>query len=623
MVFMDELCGAWQIGDGTGPAQAEFRIFFPAGVDPHVTAIRAAGDFQAQLGGQNWDFGVGIPLGVEPRNDPRGTFWSARTGDKLSSGFYQYKYQVEFDNGTSRIVADPCARYSGLSDQNSGVVVGGSTPQDNLVRPLAGGRQPLTELTIYELMVDDFTAEFRDSRAPLAAVIARLDELTALGVNAIEFMPWTAWANPDFDWGYAPLQYFAVEARYADQLGQPAEKLSWLKELISASHDRGLHVIMDGVYNHVGPDFPYPQLNLEPDTCPLVAAPFGGTFPGLRDLDFAEPITGQFVAEVCTYWIDNFGIDGIRFDNTINFYVPGDLRGLPSLLSGVAAHVEAQGGRNFSMILEHIDESAAQVTNETAATSFWDNSLYALTFDALWNDRIDSRLLNSLNNRRFLSAGKVPTLYLSNHDHSHVAWQTGACENVGASGRWWKVQPFLIALFTSTAVPLVRNGDEIGVDHFIPEDDHGTGGRVVSRPLQWKLRKDQIGSTLTALHSRLTQLRRDHPALRSPLMYPAEWETWQTQFNPVGVGIDVDRQLAIYHRWASVPAGIENVVVVVNFSDTDTVVDVPFPLHGQWTDLLSSFAGGPDWFADVTGPTAPVPVGSRWGRILWLINPGE
>jgi glycosidase len=338
-------------------------------------------------------------------------------------------------------------------------------------------------------------------------------------------------------------------------------------------------------------------------------------------LDFAEPVTGQFIGDVCRYWIDIFGIDGIRFDNTVNFYVPGDLRGLPEVLSDVAAHVAGKGENNFSLILEHLDLSAAQVTNDTAATSFWDNSLYQVTFDALWNNQIDSGLLNCLNNRRFLSAGKAPTLYLSNHDHSYVAWQAGARENLGAIARWWKVQPFLIALFTSTAVPLLRNGDELGEEYFLPEDDQGTGRRVTGRPLRWKLRRDRIGTTLTALIGRLTQLRRDHPALRSELMYPSEWATWQTEFNLVGVGVDVGRQLAIYHRWAPVPGGIENIVVVLNFSDTDTFVEVNFPLHGRWTDLLSGFTGGPGSSVDVAASPVPVPVGSHWGRVFWYFNP--
>ncbi len=623
MVFLDERCGAWQFGGDESGGGLEFRVFFPAGADPHVAAIRVSGDFQQILGGQNWDFTGGLPLTVQPGHDPRGVFWSVRTQVELPADFYQYKYQVDFEDGTSRKVTDPCARYGGLSDQNSGVVVGGSTPAANQVRPLVGGRQPLSDLTIYELMIDDFTAEYRRGRAPLEAVVDRLDELRDLGVTAVEFMPWTAWKHQEFDWGYEPVQYFAVEARYANHLDQAEEKLSWLKQLISACHDRGIHVIMDGVFNHVSYDFPYPRLYQNPTDCPFTGKSFDGTFPGLQDLNFGEPITGQFVAEICHYWIDTFGIDGIRLDNTVNFHIPGDLRGLPEILSDVEAHIADQGEENFSLTLEHIDISAATVTNDTAATSFWDDSLYqkTKTFDGQWNGRVDSSFLNALNNRRYLSAGKVPTLYLSNHDHSHVAWLTGSREGIGAVGTWWRLQPYLIALFTSTAVPLIRNGDEFGEETVIPENDQGTGRRVTGRPLRWKLRGDSIGITLTALHGRLARLRRDHPALRSPSMYPHEWETWQTRFNPAGVGVDLERQLVIYHRWASRPGGTENVVVVLNFSELEQAVEVPFPLPGRWTDRLSTFAGGPEWDVLVTGSTTMVPVGSHFGRIFHRFNP--
>jgi pullulanase len=202
-MYMTERCGAWQIGNDPDQGELEFRIFFPAAADPGVTSIRVAGDFQAELGGTNWDFPAGLSLSRDI-SDPRGDFWTARTGIALPAGFYEYKYLVEFEGTAPRKVTDPCARYGGLRDQNSGVVVGGTQPADNLVRPLPAGRKPLVDLNIYELMIDDFTAEFRGGRAPLDAVTDRLDDLRDNGINAILFMPWTAWKNPDFDWGTNP-----------------------------------------------------------------------------------------------------------------------------------------------------------------------------------------------------------------------------------------------------------------------------------------------------------------------------------------------------------------------------------------------------------------------------------
>jgi pullulanase/glycogen debranching enzyme len=492
-----------------------------------------------------------------------------------------------------------------------------------VVRQLPNGRRPLSELILYELMVDDFTLEYRRERAPFDAVVDKLDALAAMGVNAILFMPWTAWKNPLYDWGYEPFQYFAVESRYANDLLEPEEKLSRLKNLVSECHDRGIHVIMDGVYNHTSQDFPYRHMYRNPDDCPFTERVFGGAFAGLQDLDFANPVTGEFVLDVCRYWIDQFGIDGIRFDNTVNFKEPPpDLRGLPQLLSGVSDHVAAKGELNFSLTLEHINLDAATVTNSTAATSFWDNSLYNACRRGLEHQHVGPGLLAALNNRQYLVEGKVPTLYLSNHDHSQPGWLAGAKLDVGAAGSWWKLQPFLIALYTSTAVPMLHSGQEIGEDHFVPEDDYGTGRRVISRPLRWKLAGDRIGTTLTRLHAALGRLRRDYPALRSGLIYPSTWQDWQTQLDPIGAGFDDARHIAVYHRWESVGDGtVENAVVVLNFSDTNQIIDAPVPLNGRWTDVLAGFDGSGDtWTSDAVDYRLSVPVGSHWGRVL-LRNP--
>jgi hypothetical protein len=134
---------------------------------------------------------------------------------------------------------------------------------------------------------------------------------------------------------------------------------------------------------------------------------------------------------------------------------------------------------------------------------------------------------------------------------------------------------------------------------------------VIPRRLRWKLCEDRIGQALRHLYGTLTRLRMEHPALRSAQMYPEVWEEWQTQFSPTGVGVDVARQAAIYHRWATLPNGdVENVVVALNFSDAEQWLSAPFPLDGAWTDLLAQQT------FHVTGNRRDLPVPSNWGRIL-------
>lgn len=608
LFHVTEKLGATQASGDENQGAVRFRLFLPEGVDPQIKAIGVAGDFQGRLGKSDWDFSDPLPLDKSSRPGV-GDFWEA-TSAELPAGFYQYKYRVAFRDGSVRIVTDPCARYGGTDHQNAGFVIGGSRPEDNQITELAA-RSRLRDLVIYEMHPDDFTDEYRGTRAPFDAIIDRLDYLADLGVNAILFMPWTAWQHKSYDWGYVPFQYFAVEYVYANDLNRPSEKISWLKKLIDACHRRGIHVIMDGVFNHCSEDFPYKYLYLNIDECPYTAAPFGGIFPGLQDLDFSNHCTRAFIRDVCLYWISVFKIDGIRFDNTVNFYVAGDIRGVPGLLSDIYDYLEPLGQENFSTTIEHIDIGAASVVNSTRATSYWDNALYGECFSHLWSGRIGSGYLSALNNSRFVSGPeKVATTYLSNHDHSGVAWQAGASDDTGAH-KWYRTQPHAIALLTGSAVPLIANGQEFAEDYWIPEDDHGTGRRVRPRPLRWSAPRDAYGSKLLALYKKLIWIRRNHPCLRSGDFHPPGWHG--STRDQDGFGVDVEQGIVVYHRWGNGTDGrLERFIIALNFSDQPRRISLSFSENGRWTDLLN------DRTVNITNYWLDTSIESNWGHIYFL-----
>lgn len=604
--------GAWRTDDAASSCPAKFSLFFPdRGKDaeqyqarggdygnPRIASIHVRGDFQIHLGQQNWSLNGANQMTQTPH--AQGWVWIYTTPAALPTGFYQYKYFVTFQNGETRWAGDPCSRYGGedVGNQNSGLVIGPSAVAS--VNPLPAPRQPLRDLVVYELNIDDFTDEFRysdqyfENRAALDAVATKLDYLVSLGVNAILFLPWTSWGNDLYSWGYTPYQYFAVEHRYTNDPtdtspGHEAKQLSRMRRLINECHARGIHVIMDGVFNHACGDaplpvagFPYRWLYQNPDDSPYVGL-FGGAFPGLKDLDYHNGCTQQFIRDVCFYWMDEFRIDGIRFDNAINFYVQGDNRGLPQLLADIHAH---SADPNFSTTLEYLDITAAQVTNQTFATSYWNNAIYERGFDYLWNWKIDARLVRAFESHAGLNPGKVATTYLSNHDHSHVTWQCGASNNLGAM-QWYRTQPYAIGLFAAPGVPMIQNGQEFAEDHWIPEDDGGTGRRVQTRPLRWEFVDDSIGAKVFALYQKLIAIRQAHPALRSDNFYPPGWEDWQMRFNPEGYGIDAAKQVVIFHRWGDNAGGVDLYLVVLNFSQTDQTVNLPFPENGVWEDLLN------------------------------------
>lgn len=618
--------GAVQVStkpNSTGEIRTQFRLFFPAvpSADTEIASISVGGTFQGQIGEKNWDFSRShfLTPSSATESPAEGQFWTLVLEDELPSGFYEYKYQVTFKDvaKTVRLVADPCSRYSGSEPESSGFVVGGSTAAANSITALPQ-RLPLRDLVVYELHIGDFTADFRGTRAPLDAVSDKLDILQQLGINAILFMPWTACKDKSYDWGYSPFQYFAVEYSYANDINQPAEKISWLKRLISECHRRDIHVIMDGVYNHCDPIFPYKYFYLDQTKCPYTAHNFGGAFPGLQDIDFSNVCTQAFIRDVCLYWISEFKIDGIRFDNTVNYYIKGDTRGLPDLLSSIQLYLDDQNPpqQNFTLTLEHLQPDAADVINTTAATSYWDNELYEQCFSHLRHGSISPTYLSSLNHIQYInSPTKAPTLYLSNHDHSSVSFQAGTWslgpQNPDGGAEWYRTQPHAIALLTAPGTVMLGMGQDFGADFYLPESDDGHR-RVLSRPLIWKQSGDSWGTSLSRLYKNLIAIRHAHSALRSSNFYPKNWQAWMTQFDGDGFGVDVARGLVVYHRWGTVDDGVlERFYIVLNFGTVEQVVRVSFANDGTWKDLLSGET------VTSLGNKGDVRVGGNWGKVLF------
>jgi pullulanase len=613
---MYELLGAREINAG----KVTFSLFFPdRGVDsaqyeggglPNVSQVRAIGDFQAELGGANWDPGSGPLLVQSTGSDDNGKAigWKLSVETPmLPDGFYEYRYHLTFADGTTRTIADPCSRYGGKAAGNSGFVIGGR----QVAAIATVNRAPYADWIVYELNLDDFTAQYRGTRAPIEAVTDKLAQLKALGFNAVELMPWTAWPTAGFSWGYNPYLYFSVSHEYTNDAAQPADKLVLLSDLINACHAQGLYVIMDGVFNHVEADPPESGFGYYWLYRTLADSPYVGDFAAhdfFRDLDYQNDCVRAFIFDVCRYWIDHFAIDGIRLDNTLGFYKPDDRgHGLPRLLADLRAHLASTANSNFALILEHSwDYSAIDVTNKVAATSSWYDMFRSQSMDFIGNRRVLPSMMRMLCSGTDFEPDRVPTIYLENHDHKAFMLKASGDRN-----EWWRMQPYLIALFTCTGAVLVHNGQEFGFSYDMPESGDG---RVVPRPLDWTQFSDVVGTSVRRLITLLSNLRTAHPALRSSNFYPSQWNQEIVTRDANGFGIDVDAQVVVYHRFGTNAAGkLERFYVVLNFSDDPNgrTVQLQVAALGTWTDLLSA-----DSFI-TTDYGLSVWVGRCWGRVLY------
>ncbi len=217
---------------------------------------------------------------------------------------------------------------------------------------------PLEKYVIYELHVGTFTPE-----GTFDAIIPRLAKLKELGVTAIELMP-VAQFPGERNWGYDGVYPFAVQVSY----GGPAA----LKRLVDACHQNGIAVVLDVVYNHLGPEGNY-------------LADFGSYFtdfyatPWGRAINFDQAESDEvrrYFIENALQWIADFRIDALRLD-AIHAIVDLSAR---TFLEELRAAVHARAkefGREVCLFPESNRNDPRVVSAAEAG---------GLGFDAVWND---------------------------------------------------------------------------------------------------------------------------------------------------------------------------------------------------------------------------------------------
>jgi maltooligosyltrehalose trehalohydrolase len=188
-------------------------------------------------------------------------------------------------------LADPCSRWQPEGLRGPSRVYAPSTPARSFA--LA----PLSQLVIYELHVGTFSPE-----GTFAGAVPFLDELASLGVGAIEIMPVAEFPGAR-GWGYDGVYISAAQSSY----GGPAA----LQELVQAAHDRGLGVILDVVYNHVGASGVQALEAYGPYFTAKYETPWGKAIN--YDDAHCDPVR-EWVCQSAVGWVRDFGIDGLRLD---------------------------------------------------------------------------------------------------------------------------------------------------------------------------------------------------------------------------------------------------------------------------------------------------------------------
>jgi 1,4-alpha-glucan branching enzyme len=610
-------------------------------VGAHVRAARAGGweaRFGVYLPGIRYDGGYRLELRVIHESDqfvrevPAAQVWmSWRGGSALDlweavvpladglghfgqPGRYLYRYRL-FRDGEALAFAfsDPFGREAGIGTLSAFTLDPDGAPfvwTDDDFRV-----SEIDELVVYELNVREFNRDF-------AGVVAQLGYLRGLGVNALELMPVTN-VKEDVEWGYTPLAYFAPD----DRLGGA----SGLKRLVNACHAHGVAVIVDAVYAHAHPEFAY-NIVYDVSRAPNpMMGPFAGEFFSRPGIDYAKPFATDYFLQLNQYWLEEYHVDGFRYD-----YVPGMYNGdpagpgYPDLVyrtyehsKGLARFDAGDGRSRIIQCAEHLPDPVG-ILSKTYSNCCWQNGLMNRARDmgtwgyvsAEFAHLLDPEFVGYPSEYHNPATGETlpvaPFQYLETHDHRRFINEFGTTtlsdllgEAYGDRDRFFKVQPYVIGLYTAKGIPMLWQGQEFAENWGLPSS--GLGRNLFERPLHWEYFSDDQGRALVRLYRILGSLRRSRRALRARGFFYYEYDPEHFR-----------ARVIVFRREApaTANAAAECLVVVLNFSDSAAEVWVPLPAAGQWRELIDGNAAVQ---AAQAGDHVRIQVSANYGGVYELV----
>lgn len=312
------------LGISYSPGATTFKIWAPLAQAARLLLYKEPTGGQGRiidmLQGQSGSWQVAIPENCE------GLYYTFQVYNKTSLGY-----------NWSQEVSDPYAVATGVNGVRAAVVDLAKTdpPGWDRSRLLIGA--PNAPAIIYELHIRDASMDASSGIVQKGKYVGLtetgtknkfgastgLDHLVSLGVTHIHLLPFFDFRSsdessvkPPYNWGYDPLHYNTPEGTYATTVSDPAVRIRELKKMILAFHQRGLKVVMDVVYNHTGltetshfeqlvPGYYYRQ---KPDGSFSNASACGNETASER------PMFRKFMLESLLFWINEYHIDGFRFD---------------------------------------------------------------------------------------------------------------------------------------------------------------------------------------------------------------------------------------------------------------------------------------------------------------------
>ena len=451
------------------------------------------------------------------------------------------------------------------------------------------------ELIIYEMHVGTFNPMSEERVGTFQRAARKLSYLRTLGINAVQIMPPMEFPGGR-SWGYNPALPFAVETDYGGMLG--------FKQFVKAAHGHGIAVILDVVYNHLGPG----DLDLwrfdgwwENDGGGIYfyndrrdETPWGHTRP-----DYGRPEVRQMLRDNALMWLHEYKVDGLRWDATAyirNIYgndnePANDLPDGWSLMQWINEEVRELAPNNLT-IAEDL-KSNEWIVKDTGAGG----AGFGAQWDANFVHPVRTAIISSDDAFRDLKAVKRALTHTYDGDafkrvvytesHDEVAnGKARVPEEIwpGNSHNWFaKKRSTLgaVLVFTAPGIPMIFQGQEFLEDKWFSDTE----------PLDWDYVNE--GQGVVYLYRDLMHLRRNLKGTTRGL----------TGQHIDVYHVDQKNKVLAYHRWFDGGPGDSTVVVVNMANRTLTDYVIGFPAAGQWALRFDSHAAvySPDYEGQVSG----------------------
>ncbi len=524
------------------------------------------------------------------------TFWLTLNGlDPDTEYAYQYyiDYSLRVADPYSKKVLDPNndqfipdATYPDLMDYPSGKTSGNvstfqinETPFNWQVNTFSKPNQE--NLVVYEMLIRDFTED--DS---FLAAMTHLDYLENLGINAIELMPVSEFEGND-SWGYNPSFHGALDKYYGTQ--------NHFKAFVDACHERGIAVIIDVVYNHAFSQSPLAQMYWDsasfkptPDNPwlnPDAKHPFNVGY----DFNHESDYTKTYVKQTLKYWIDEFKIDGFRFDLSKGFTQTNNPDNVGAwgnrdasriaILQDYGDYIWNNVSPDAYLILEHFADNSEEKELSDYGFMFWGNLNHSFNQNTMGFASDANVSWLSYTERNWNDPHVIG--YMESHDEERLMVRN---INNGNANTEHDTKNFQIALdrieaataiFYSVPGPkMLWQFGELGYDKSINCENDITNGncRLDRKPVAWTLNYDEDEDRLDLYNitSKMIKMKTEYPS------------TFNT--NDFSYSLDgLVKRINLNDN-----AGDFDVTVIANFDIVEKTVVPNFSKTGTWYSLLDN-----------------------------------